>query len=119
MLIHFVLNYITILNARILVWPNLVQTLFGQILFKPSPPCLVGLTQFLATWLPSCVARPDDLQEIHLVLEFHRADGATYVEWIDMENGDEHIWLIYLDIPMWMIYLFETIEMSIAMDGYG
>jgi hypothetical protein len=46
-------------------------------------------------------------------------EKQTYVEWIDMENGDEHIWLIYLDIPMWMIYLFETIEMSIAMDGYG
>ena len=33
-------------------------------------------------WFPSCVARPDDLQEIHLALELHRADGATYVEWI-------------------------------------
>ena len=60
-------------------------------------------------WFPSCVARPDDLQEIHLALELHRADGATYVEWI------------YLNIASmgWYIYFIESIENHwIDMDWY-
>ena len=42
------------------------------------PPGLVALIQsVLVTWLPSCVARTDDLQEIHLVLERELMEQQT------------------------------------------